>query len=1180
MSGKNTIVFNKPDLFSPSITRKLIDGAYTTVINYKDAVQTNIESTASFRYDPPGAGLKSTQQLNVDFSNFANHTFYNSAEVNVNVAFDKIINGYPFDGTKKEVESFFDSLSGFEKYVYDQFPKNKGYLIFSGTQVGEDTNGTKGTFITVNDYAGGKFPTLSKKITGDNILDPGKKTISFEFHLLIPPASNDNQAIFQKVSGSSNGIGLFLSRSVNTSRCDLLFLACSGTNVLQTNATVLKGQFNHICAIFDRSDAQNKLQVYVNENLASESTGSNEFGSIDFRISPLTIGSGSAQRTTGSSGLLNFVPRQTLSGAIDEFRVFHDKRTTLQQKNLGRKSIFPDSSLVLYYKFNEPTGTLGSTSSDSINRIILDSSGNSLHSEISSAGFSFGLRTTGTVECPMTHEKLSLSPILFPNYSSIVELNESLLTTASDYDTHNPNLITRLVPKHYFLEGKQLEGLSDEDGTIGDAYTGEDIPGSGELGTAQLLASFLYVYAKFFDELKMMIDSFGKVLNVGYDTNNRSPDNFLPLIANYYGFKLPGLFSDATIEQFVEAENITDTIGTSDLPLRTVQNQILKRVLSNLGEVIRSKGTLNSIKSFIRAIGIDPDNSFRIKEYGGPTKGSLHSLRHNKTDISTLLNFSGSASAFITSSFLSGSRTEIGFPDIRGNYIHVGEFPPHGISNDRSDGLFTSGSWTYEAFYKFPVNNNLTHTTQSLARLCVTGSLSSSLNGAILVNLLATSASSDSLLRLYARPGFEAASPTLTLDLTGTDIFDGNKWHIAFGRERGDKLGFNTNCSYFLRCEKRVPGEQRKLFITQSYFTETLVSNPFSSSFQRIESFANGSATDDNVSGTFIFIGSQSLQTGGNTSNFKHLNNTTNVVNEARNVIFNGEVGHIRFWSKALSEDELEEHAANFKSLGVEDPSTNFNFVKTRSGSYERIRMDVSTDQPITSSNAAGEIELFDFSKNGLHMLGSNFQLNKGIINVEFFNLAQLSTTFDEASTDNKIRVRSYSHPENYVDEPYAVVAPLYEIPKSESPIDDTRFSIDYSVVDSLNQDIINLFSSLESFDDILGNPDLLFSETYPILEDIRQNVYFNRFSTGEKLKIHSYINFFKWVSTSIGGFIEQLLPRTTRFQGLNYVIENSLLERPKFDYSAQADIFLGEQFRTEAHSILLQQIAGVLKKY
>jgi hypothetical protein len=42
--------------------------------------------------DPIGTGLKNTQQLLVDWSDYTRHVFFNSAEAKVNLAFDQIVN--------------------------------------------------------------------------------------------------------------------------------------------------------------------------------------------------------------------------------------------------------------------------------------------------------------------------------------------------------------------------------------------------------------------------------------------------------------------------------------------------------------------------------------------------------------------------------------------------------------------------------------------------------------------------------------------------------------------------------------------------------------------------------------------------------------------------------------------------------------------------------------------------------------------------------------------------------------------------------------------------------------------------------------------------------------------------------------------------------------------------------
>ena len=83
---KNTIVLSKPDLFVPSVTRNQAQNAQQLITTGEEVVDTNIASSASFRYDPPGVGLRSSQQLDVDWSRFENHTFFSSAETKISIS--------------------------------------------------------------------------------------------------------------------------------------------------------------------------------------------------------------------------------------------------------------------------------------------------------------------------------------------------------------------------------------------------------------------------------------------------------------------------------------------------------------------------------------------------------------------------------------------------------------------------------------------------------------------------------------------------------------------------------------------------------------------------------------------------------------------------------------------------------------------------------------------------------------------------------------------------------------------------------------------------------------------------------------------------------------------------------------------------------------------------------------
>jgi len=1202
-----------PKLFNPSKNKLDLKPAASKEMKLGDVSNTNIESTSSFRYDELGEGLRSTQEINLDWSKFENHTFFNSAQSKINVAFNEIINHYPFDGTEKEVEAFEDSLTGYERYILGIFPKNTGYLMFSGTQAGEDPAGGYvsglGTRIEVIDSAGSTFPNFSRNISGQSIIDFGLSPFSIEMHLHIPSETNDTQVVCQKRETSSKSIALAISQSLSTTKCDLIFSISSGSAMLIASSSVEKGKFLHVCATYDKYSS-NKLLLFVSESLVSSSSVSYEFENLFNDRGRFIIGSGSVFNTSTLAGTTatTFTPKQTLSGSIDEFRIFHDERNLDDQKQFGKREIYASDSLKLYFKFNEPTGSYVE------NKTVLDSSGNSLHSIISN--FTIALRITGSeLTNPITAENSERSPVLFPTFSPLTKLNSSLLASASLYDDINPNLITKLVPVHYFLEGQESQGLEPRDGQIGSTISSMpdgSLPGSAKIGSAHYLTAFLLLWSKQFDELKIFIDHFSKVLHVNYDDEESVADKLLPFVGRYYGVELPSFFPNSSHTQFINGENIGDTYSRSHNSLQKIQAEIWKRILLNIRDSIESKGTVHSIKSVIRSAGINPDNLMNIREFGGPTKRSLSGLRQKKSEVASMIDFSGSLSnvipaaidpqgfssnlPYISTIFLSSSRNEVGYPKPVGTFVNKNLANFHGTSNNNNDGFLTSGSFTYEGIYQFK-NTSVYSTNQSLVRLNVSSSDITLSNGISVANLLLISGtensitSSGSTLRLYARPGQAGATdPLLRLQLTGVNIFDGNLWNVSFGRSRSDELIItdgekyisNTvssvnSSSYFLRCARQSFGEVKEIFSTSSYFKESTGTNAFQSSDAETGSL--------NTSGTMIVIGSQSLAnftgTGQNIFlNDNNLENRSGAVsgdfNLATTTNFEGRLGQIRFWSKSINDYIWKEHVRNFKSRGVKDPLINFNFEKEATGSFEKLRLDLSMDQNTTSSNAAGKIILTDFSQNNFNVTGSGFEKDKEVIKPEIFYFSHLSPKFDLSQTDNKVRVRSYQRESLLEENEYASSAPRYEVERSEMPDDDTRFSIEFSAVKAIDEDIIGMFGDLSFFDDALGNPNLLFDDFYPDLDQIRK-IYFQRLT--DKPDFQIFFELYKWFNTSLGSIIEQLIPRKSKFLGINFVVESHMIERSKFRYLFDEIYLLSLDRNTDRGNLLLSQFEGKLKK-
>lgn len=1152
MSNLRNFKQNKPSsLFVPSVVRSINENHATSAgfekINFEILASSSMEDSGSHRYGIPGDGLKSTQQLNIDWSQFENHTFFNSAFVKTNVAFKKVFDQFPFDGTQKEFELFIDQLTGFEKYVYDQFPKNIGYLYFSGTVPGEV--GSNGTFVTIKDAAGATFPGVSKNISGKTILNPGISPLTLEFHTYLPAQSNSGSFVLHKFVTSSSfgthGYGVVCEPTGSSVSGSLTFVVSSGSYVLSSSVVIPKGEWNHVSFNWDRRASGNQVFSYLNGDLVTSSSQI-EMGLLNMDSADLVIGSGSAINV--------FTPLNTFSGSLDELRIWNSTRTKEERMEFKEKNVFSQEPLKLYLKFNEASGSLSN--------IVLDHSGNSLHGIISTWANNNNIRniSTGSTSgpSPMTYEKVENNPILFPLHPANITLNEEFLENAREFDEVNPNRIDRLIPKHYLLDGQEFDGLSSEEGTIVDAIgtsNSSGTPDSAKLGSSQVILSMLYTWAKFFDEIKLYVQSFSSLMHLDYDNVDTVPDAFLQLFADQYGIKLPALFSGANINQFINGENIDNDIGTNSYSLQYIQNQIWRRILLNLQDVLKSKGTVHSVKSFIRSVGIEPDNNFRIREFGGPTSKFLSNARETRSQVSTLLDLSETGR--ITSPFLSGSRlqAEAGFPKPATSTYS------NGISTNPNDGLLTSGSWTYEAIYRYPSTSSLSSITQSLVRIMSTGSAAPNSGSFLIGNLIATT---DGMLKLAISPNYLSDS-TFTLELDA-DVFDGKPWNISFGRTRADEINSKVSSSYFLRAAQQEYGEIKKIYTTSSYINETI-----GGTSTIIWSNISGTIGPANASGSYLTIGpniSSVIPTG---SAFL---NSGSVDSFYRSHNFDGRVGHVRFWSKTLDLTEWKEHVKNFTSLGVSDPKNNFNFVTNTTGSFGRLRMDVSTDQDETLSDNSGNLQIIDFSQNGYHWSGSAFPITSSVVVPQRFQYSLISPKFDIGSTTDKIRVRSYQSYENTLSSSYARVAPLYSIEPSEKPEDDTRFTIDFSIADALDQDIIKIFSTLDILDNVLGDPELLFSPDYPSLENLR-DIYFHRLSGEVNLK--SFFEFYKWFDSNIGNFIIQLLPSQTRFLGSNFLIESHCLERAKIEYYS-SDIYVGDSSRSSLRdTIIFRQIAGTV---
>jgi hypothetical protein len=688
------------------------------------------------------------------------------------------------------------------------------------------------------------------------------------------------------------------------------------------------------------------------------------------------------------------------------------------------------------------------------------------------------------------------------------------------------------------------------------------------------------VWAKQFDELKMHLDQFGRLNRVDPLEPGTVASTFLPQLAESYGISLPEMFPNASYDQFYEGINLLTNPALSENGLQYVQNQIWRRVLSDLVEIFRSKGTIHSIKSLIRDMGINPESSFRFREFGGSRSGRLSDQRVKKTKLLRVLDFSGSFGTAVQPLDQQGIPSDLPHfrsPGLFDSTPRVEPGYPLPSGQPDQDGVLLSGSWTFESTYRMTSPRGFSQPeASSLVRMSTSGTVGLNVQDSTFLNLVALSGSlsnstTSSLALLFRDTWSQTDAPTLVLPLTGVNIFDGGHWHISFGRQRNDSFNSFVSSSWFLRAARQQDGRLTSYYSTSTLFDDS-VPSPYSDT-SILTSTGSVSGASLNISGAVIHIGSQSIPSSPSLYGLSHDSVATP---NALTSFFGGRVMNLRFWSKALTETESREHTLNPLSVGVDDAKRNFNFNTSVSGTWERVRLDLDLIQVESDSDSLGSIRLVDMSQNDRDCLVTGLEPSVNVLKPEPFTYSTINPNFDQSSDSNKVRVRSWSRQES-VDLYGGVLGPLHEIPEDEVPVDDTRFSMEVNAVQALNEDILRIFSSLDAFDSYIGRPELQFSEDYPDLAALR-DVYFNRLT--DKVNFKTFFEFFKWFDGTISHLIEMLIPRKTKFLGVNFVIEPHMLERPKIRYNT-FDLYLGPNDRNrDLSQLLVQQLVAELKRY
>ena len=522
-----------------------------------------------------------TTTYRVDYSDYGNYVFFNSALDYFNISGEKIINEYPRRGSYTDVLNFMSGCDGYQKWLFEHsWPATLG-----------DNEGTPGLVLDPE-----------KKFV------PGSSSFSVEMHMN-PWAIDAGATTLIEKSGTWSA---YLSGSGDSSTSSSINFKVFGTSGSASASYMMNPIHNVINAnrylsfICDR-DAQKIMIVHGPDN-DSIRQYEHTTGFMDtYPRDVVVLATASIAGIGDISGTTNAmtVGSGTYLGAFNCTAVSYwsKARTVDEIRNSYAGNIFAQDNLVALYRYDESI-TSGSywiienCAGEGLTLLSIAAPNIQVHSgTLGSFSSSLNLHLTmSRMPIPMTkfNQTDYAGDVLEP-YISNAQLSATM------YDKNNTNIITRMIPEVY-LELEQ------------------------EVGT-EVLQNFLYIIARQFDEIKVAIDQFVYWNKSNYTGYNDTPDALLKDAANFYGWDFIGNFLNHDAIKYFFGKGVVQ--GTDlEVKLYQVKNEFWRRTLNELSHIYKTKGTRESVEALIRVYGMD-QKLVKLKEYGVKPNAQITTTRIN-----------------------------------------------------------------------------------------------------------------------------------------------------------------------------------------------------------------------------------------------------------------------------------------------------------------------------------------------------------------------------------------------------------------------------------------------------------------------------------------------------------------------------------------------------------------------
>jgi hypothetical protein len=1067
----------------------------------------------------------------IDFSTASNFAMFGSAEEYYRQSVARIYNTYPYDGSKSEKLKWQNESSYLDQYILDyKYPKTVGYINFSpsgwGSSAGSSVSGygnpTTKEYITIKggpntgsdalenkplaslfDLSNKWDTTLNRTSNlGFDLVNSGS---TLEFWLKkdsFITASTEKEVILDIWNGNSSssvGYGRLTLELTGTNNPFLLTVqsGTSGVYKAQISSVTTSSlqNWHHYAVSVVNTGSQLQVKFYVDGALSTTTlTGS----SINEVNGALVANIGSLY--TAPSGVVG--PSNgwgKLSGSIDEFRFWKTKRTSEQVGHYwwtnvdgGSNTDDYSTNIGVYYKFNE--GIVGATSTDSL---VLDYSGRV--SNGTWTGYTNANRTSGSAINTYFSDttKEIGDPIIYSTHSLVSGLETELLASGSSHDLNNSGYLFHTLPSW----------IIEEDETNGEHAK-----------------KLFQVISSYFDTVMLQIKELNKIKDYYSDLNEESkPYSFSNQLLEANGLITPDLFIDATL--FEELLNRDETRNFEE-KLYDLKNHIYQNIYNSLISIYKSKGTEKSYRNFLHSYGID-DKLIKINLYAN----------------NAMFRFDDS----VKTTYKKKKFLDFNSPERFNGTVYQNQ-------NSASDYSYISGTLVdnKESLFGLTVESNLVfpkivNTSDSFRNIpFVTSSLFGTHTAVSNpANLTWDATDSCNFQVTFVKLGqnedsgyFQLSSsnpypiPLLTSSVF-YHVYNNTNWNISVRliNNKNPYAGFISGSS------------------AENY---TVLFNGYNILGNRVLEEFSLSSSISNATANALLKNNKRFYVGSEYTNF-----TGSVINRT-----DIKVADFKVWLNALSDTEILSHARDIEAIGTEEPYKNYalynpEVTNTDIPSIQSLIVHWNFENVTTTDNGSGNPAINDatFAVTDLAYNPNETSTNRyenWFSNIKYRNYPAKGNFFYPNQT-NIVDI-DYLTQDKIVDPELINSSDMINVLQSEDLVfgrtikpTDFRIMFEKSMYQIITQEMLNMFSNVLTFNELVGSVYNKYREQYKELNHLRQLFY-------EKVQnepdLDKFIEFYKWFDSSLGIFLNQITPVSAQVDDkLHVVIEETVLKRNKIKH-------------------------------